>query len=277
MKRLVIAGCWLALAAGVASAFPPAPYHTIHGLVRDERGRPLSTGEATIQLLGSDMKPIVSGPADQLVGPGENYRLRVPIDSAIDSRLYQVNSMRPALPFTIRVIRDGVTLLPIEMTGADWRMGDPARDTRIDLTLGVDSDGDGIPDAWELALIESDATGRLRTLEDVRPGDDSDGDGMTNLQEYLVGTYALDRLDVLELKVISRTDEHAELRFTAVPGHTYQLHSSVDGQTWMVEEFATEPGGATYRQWLADDVRIIHALVPDDPAGTRKLFRLHVD
>lgn len=43
-----------------------------------------------------------------------------------------------------------------------------------------DSDGDGLPDGWELA--------KLGTL-DQGAGDDGDLDGLTNMQEYLAGTH----------------------------------------------------------------------------------------
>jgi hypothetical protein len=44
---------------------------------------------------------------------------------------------------------------------------------------GPDTDGDGLPDAWELLNFGSLAPGA---------GDDADGDGATNLQEQLAGT-----------------------------------------------------------------------------------------
>jgi YD repeat-containing protein len=45
----------------------------------------------------------------------------------------------------------------------------------------VDTDGDGIPDSWEIAHGTDPATAADTTL-------DTDGDGLTNLQEYLYGT-----------------------------------------------------------------------------------------
>jgi hypothetical protein len=44
----------------------------------------------------------------------------------------------------------------------------------------IDSDGDGMPDWWELAYFGSTAG--------AAPGADADGDGATNLQEYQAGT-----------------------------------------------------------------------------------------
>ena len=265
----------LALASS-AFAFPPAPYHTVHGMVRDEQGRPLSPQEGTIHLLGQNGSHIVYSPVDGDSAPGENYRLRVPIDSATDSRLYQINALRPALPFTMRVVIGGVSLVPIQMTARSWEMGKASASTRLDLTLGVDSDGDGLPDSWERKLIDTDPSGNLKILSDVKPGDDLDGDGMTNLQEYLVGTYALENLDSLGLEILSVGNGSVQLRFAAVTGHTYRLKSSSDLRIWTNEPFAFAPGGEMNGFWRATDVRLVDAYVT---AGTApgKSFRLYVD
>ncbi len=264
----------------VAWAFPPAPYHHLHGVVRDEQGRPLSTGEGTIHLLGQDSRQIVYAPTDAGVAPGENYRLPVPLDSAADARFYQVNALRPALPFTIRVVIDGVVYVPLEMTGTSWAMGRAAQDTRLDLTLGVDTDGDGLPDAWEQRLIDTDASGRLQSLADVKPEDDLDGDGLSNREEYLIGTYALDRRDTLELEVAAVHEGAVELRFTAITGRGYYLKASSDGTLWTRVPFALQPGGDPLDRWLANDLRQVSVFVPrgntaDTSATT--LYRLYVD
>ncbi len=280
MKRALTFFCGLLVLAALsetAPAFPPAPYHTVHGLVRDEQGRPLASQEGTVHLLGASNQQIVYAPVGAAVGPGENYILRVPIDSATDARLYQVNATRPALPFTIRVVIKGVVHVPIEMTGATWTMGKAAQNTRLDLTLGVDSDGDGLPDAWEQRLIDSDESGRLKSLADVRPEDDADSDGFTNLQEYLIGTYALDLLDALKLEVVATTEEATQLEFTAITGRSYRLRSSTDAVTWTHESFAIEPGGELSGRWQADDIRLLNVFVPRDATTPTKLFRLYVD
>ena len=111
-------------------------------------------------------------------GIGVNYRVNLPMDGNTTGQLYQVSALRPTLPFSIKVQIRGVAYVPIQMAGRVWTTPKAGEIHRLDLTLGVDSDGDGLPDAWEQALIDNDRSGRLRTLADVKPGDDLDGDGL---------------------------------------------------------------------------------------------------
>ena len=67
------------LAAPLARAFPPAPHHTLYGLVRSELGTPLSTGDAVIILSGPNGE-VIRGPVDAGIARGINYTLRVPMD-----------------------------------------------------------------------------------------------------------------------------------------------------------------------------------------------------
>ena len=88
--------------------------------------------------------------------------------------------MRFEMPYKIRVRVGSQVYLPIEMVGDLGKMGQPGEETLLNLTLGEDSDGDGLPDAWERALLSQG-----KDLSDINPGDDTDGDGMSNLDEYI--------------------------------------------------------------------------------------------
>jgi len=262
------------LAAGSASAYPPAPYHRIYGSVKDDRGQPLSTEEGIVILSGMGNVELVRGFTDPTIGPSINYSVNVRMDSGTTALLYAVNALRPVLPFTIRVVIGGVTYVPLQAVSA-FNMGDPALQTRIDLTIGIDSDNDGLPDSWEQDVIDSDTTGTLLSLADIRPGDDLDGDGMTNLEEYIAGTYALNGLDRLALEVVEVTDTYARLRFVAITGRTYRLISSPSMHQAFVEQpFALTPAAATVVQYLAPGVEYRDVYV--SPAVAKYFFKLLV-
>lgn len=264
----------LGLLVGTANAYPPAPAHQIYGIVRNTSGRSLNAGEGTM-ILNSGSTEITRGPTDPLTLDGTNYRLNVPMDSGIFTGLYQPNALTQNLPFQIRVLINGISYVPIQMTGSIWNIGAPGGRTRIDLTLGVDSDGDGLPDEWEQLMIDSDYIGRLFSLADVTAGGDIDGDGLTNLQEFLLGTYPLDAADGLKLEIISIENGMAHMQFVCVSGRNYKVTATADLRTWSPTTFAI--GSSTTEQLpqlRAEETTILDIYVP---VGTAKglSFRLH--
>jgi hypothetical protein len=165
--------------------------------------------------------------------------------------------------------------VPFQITRLPPTVGLPGTRTRLDLTLGVDSDNDGLPDAWEQLLIDNDRSGRLRTLADVKPGDDFDGDGLTNYQEYLLGTYALDPLDGLALTVVEAVNGFAHLRFAVALGRTYTIKTSSDLTTWAAQSFALgTAAGAPVTTFAATTITVQDIWVPLPPGGTA-FYRLY--
>jgi hypothetical protein len=82
------------------------------------------------------------------------------------------------------------------------------------IVSGDDSDGDGMPDAWEdLYELESDSAADAL--------DDPDNDGLNNLREYLAGTHPRSNGSSLRLSVIGLNP--VRLEFFAVSNKTYTI------------------------------------------------------
>jgi len=111
---------------------------------------------------------------------------------------------------------------------------------------GVDTDGDGMADAWELLNFGTLAHGA---------GDDADGDGATNLQEYLAGT---DPNDAGSKLVITR--------YTTDPGGT---NGSLTWQSVLTRKYFIEQNlNLNTTNWFDSGLGIVP---PDGAATTRPL------
>ena len=109
---------------------------------------------------------------------------------------------------------------------------------QITITV-LDTDGDGMPDAWEIAhhldpLINDAAL-------------DPDQDGMTNLHEFLAGTDPQDPNSALRMWVTPASNQVLWLEFDAIANHSYtvQSASALTPGTWT--RFADIPISATNR------------------------------
>ena len=76
----------------------------------------------------------------------------------------------------------------------------------FDLDIGAphaDADGDTMPDALELQIVDGDPGDGLNAPADVLPGDDFDGDGHTNLEEIQLGLDPTNPASALRIHEIS--------------------------------------------------------------------------
>ncbi len=127
----------------------------------------------------------------------------------------------------------------------------------------VDTDGDSMPDSWELE----------HGLDPNNPGDaqtDADTDGSSNASEYLAGTNPRDATSVLRMTGILLTAaRQVEFTFQAVAGRTYQLEARLTaaGEEWSTIQ-TIPPAGATadvtvrFPIGTADAPRFIRIRVP---------------
>jgi len=270
-RYLLLASSWrLRFAVGsllllplASLAFPPAPYHTLFGLVRDEYGQPISVTGAQITLEATNGVQI-NGTIVPGLGVGINYRLDIPMDSAIAPDAYKPTALKPTLPFIMRVKIGQNIYLPMEMSGNYASLGKPAETSRIDLTLGVDANHDGLPDAWQ-ALIRL----MLGPNAGIGPNDDPDGDGLTNMQEYLLGTYPFIPDDGFRLSLVPQPGAKPLLEFTVTQPHTYTVYSSTNLQVWSPMSFkipANGPADGVRPNYTATDIHILQ-VEPQLPVG----------
>lgn len=269
MKRLISYTGMLCLLVTTAHAYPPAPDHTFHGMVRNEWGDPIDVRGAKVFIHSTDGAG-AAAPIAASTLPGSNYQLVVPMDSARSTKVdfTSAGSLRQTQPFRLKVQIGSITYLPIEML-LTRPLGEPAGTSRLDLTLGADTDGDGLPDAWETA-------NGLNPLDPNDANRDTDGDGISNRNEYLAGTYAFDANDGFRLGLVEQTSSSTTLEFFAVRGRTYTFQSSTNLLEWTPVNFRTQAGGPLQSNYPASEHKTLRLDVPSQDGETNRFFRAMV-
>jgi hypothetical protein len=115
----------------------------------------------------------------------------------------------------------------------NWFAGNPTPG-QIEL-VNPDSDGDGLPDAWELAN---------GTQVGVSDGEaDLDHDGMTNFQEFRAGTSPTNAASALRLEISLSQLGQPVITFTQVAGVGYDLQYRTNLQTGAWEQLTNLTAG----------------------------------
>ena len=267
----------LMLVTGIASAFPPAPYYTLYGMVRDQVGQTVTAEGAQVILLRGGVEvgrtPIVSGRIDQ------NYELNLRIDqNRSGTTFYTDKAVAAGGLFSLVVAMNGALFYPIEVSG-NLTAGKGSERVKLDLTLGEDKDKDGLPDAWEAwqlyqAGYYPDENGEW-DLTLIDKDGDFDGDGQSNWLEYIAGTFAGDATETFSLAIKEKLPQSVRLEFYGITGKVYTIESSFDMKTWTRVPFAVGAPGTGNNAHQAEAVGIVSAFtVPR--SSTSEFYRLSV-
>ena len=269
-------------AAGSLQAYPPGPFYTIYGDVRDQYGVLLpANGSAIVMYQGGVEK--MRETLTSVSGADYNYQLRMRIDMGRSlPSSYSSLVVSTASSYTLTVKIGSADYYPIELTTHTPTVGTPASRVRLDLTLGVDSDHDGLPDAWEESQLYQagyfpEADGWDLSLID-RNGD-LDEDGLSNAIEYTAGTYAGDATSTMSLTIKEKVGENVRLETYALAGKSYTIEMSTDLTAWAPVTFSTvDPAGAApapFQESLVATTTGITSLYAKG-AGVIEYYRLRI-
>jgi hypothetical protein len=267
----------LLLVTGVASAFPPAPYYTLYGMVRDQVGQTVTAEGAQVILLKGGVEvgrtPITSNRLDQ------SYELNLRIDqNRSGTTFYTEKAIAAQGLFSLVVSMNGELFYPIEVSG-NLTAGKGGERVRLDLTLGEDLDKDGLPDVWEAwqlyqAGLYPDENGEWDLSLIDRDGD-FDKDGQSNWLEYLAGTFAGDATETFGLTIKEKLPDSVRFEFYGITGKVYTIESTLDMKTWTRVPFSVGAPGTGNNAHQASDVGIVSAFTAPR-SGSSEFFRLSV-
>ncbi len=276
LRTCLLPALALGLSAGGVRAFPPAPYYTIFGTIRDEAGQVLVSEEARVVLLRGG-QVVMKAPVTGTTITDQNYELRIPIDMLRPSTtLYRDAALVARSGFIIALDYNGQRFYPIGTAGGLTTGGGSERE-RFDFSLGEDSDGDGLPDAWEEWQL---ITGNIPPGPDDRydlslisPTGDFDSDGVTDLDEWIQGTFATDGSSMMIIEFKENTPTLTRFEFGTVAGRTYRLERSTNLIAWSTVPMSVGTPGQPAESFLASETENVSAWVIPGP-DARVFYRL---
>jgi hypothetical protein len=222
------------LSGGVDFVFPPTVSIPAKGIVLLVNFDPLVDGVALAQFrarYGVDPGVPLYGPCSgHLANSGETIELFRPDTPQVQPHpdagfvpfiLVDEVAYADAIPWPTGASGSGASLQRTVASSygddpGNWFVATPTAG-RLNTTDPADTNGDGLPDAWQIQFFGSISS------PDARPEADPDGDGFDNLSEYVAGTNPTDQNSLLELDSVTLAGSSRVLHFTAIAGKTYSI------------------------------------------------------
>jgi len=134
----------------------------------------------------------------------------------------------------------------------------------VDVTMAGDSDGDGLPDAWE-------TTYGLDRMDASDADIDLDGDGASNKLEYVAGTHPRDPTSNLHALFTAVSGE-GHVLFKAQPGRSYSVQSTptLTAPAWSkLRDVSSQLTGhiVDFAEPIGVDLQRFYRVVTPSPAG----------
>jgi hypothetical protein len=178
------------------------------------------------------------------------YGAEIPISNITTGRQIALNNLSNGM-YTVYVIGKN--------SAGIWQSTNtPTASRSWTVSLAPDMDGDGMPDAWEMANglnfeDPSDAAG------------DADGDGSSNYHEYVAGTDPQNANSVLRVVSSVKTGAVFTIEFFAVAGKAYtlQYRTTLNSGGW-----------GTLRTVPAQSTSGLLQVQDTSAGGTRRFYRL---
>lgn len=202
----------LLLLPGRVSATVPLPDQVIYGTIAIQNKAVTNSAANTNVVIearrASDNYLLASYRMGTSTSQGKLfYLLRVPMEDAPTS---SQEFAEPSDQLVLIVKKSNIA----QFTSTNMPI-DSGTALRIDFGSSVDTDGDGVPDGWEITYFGS--TGR-------NLAGDSDHDGISDLAEYIAGTSPMNSNDVFQVEADLATNQmmHVSFHANAASGVGYE-------------------------------------------------------
>ena len=239
--RCLVLGA-LCLGAGTAAAATAPtpvqelyPFDIVGRIVNSENVAYDATSGIRLFVIDKDGNQLVQG---NVFTPGTepwNFFLQVPL-ATVRSRGYAMKG--DAIQLMVLIGDESYTGF---LKAGEDVVGAPGTAVHLRIMLAEDSNGNGIADSYEEAVLDK-LWYKGIVCDTYDPEDDYDGDGFSNRKEYLAGTDELDPNDYFRTaKTGDAAGDYFAIGFEANAGRTYAVKESPDLKTWKPAVFRLSP------------------------------------